>query len=119
MLSMSDHGDEDSEAEETPEESESEPEIEADMAVVPPLIPFPDKLDLDGNIATNWKKFKRTWDNSEIASGISGKDTKLRTATLLTCVGAEAMDIFDGFALTMKMTKRTLQKSSRNLRHFA
>ena len=120
---MSDHGDEDIEAEETPEESESESEIEArseaGMAVVPSLIPFPGKLDLDGNIATNWKKFKRTWDNSEIASGISGKDTKLRTATLLTRVGAEAMDIFDGFALTMKMTKRTLQKSSRNLRHFA
>jgi hypothetical protein len=100
MLSMSDHGDEDSEAEETAEESESEPEIEArseaDMAVVPSLIPFPGKL--DGNIATNWKKFKRTWDNYEIASGLSGKDTKLRTATLLTCVGAEAMDIFDGFA---------------------
>jgi hypothetical protein len=38
MLSMSDHGDEDIEAEETPEESESESEIEArseaDMAVV-------------------------------------------------------------------------------------
>jgi hypothetical protein len=72
MLSMSDHGDEDSEA----EESESEPEIEArseaDMAVVPFLIPFPGKLDLDGNIATNWKTFKRTWDNSEIASsGVS------------------------------------------------
>jgi hypothetical protein len=41
MLSMSDHGDEDREAEETPEESESE----ADMAVIPSLIPFPGKLD--------------------------------------------------------------------------
>ena len=78
MLSMSDHSDEDTEAEETAEESESEPEIEArseaDMAVIPSLIPFPGKLDLHGNIATNWKKFKRTWDNSEIASGILGKD---------------------------------------------
>jgi hypothetical protein len=114
MLSMSDHGDEDIEAEETPEESESEPEIEArseaDMAVVPFLIPFPGKLDLDGNIATNWKKFKRTWDNSEIASGISGKDTKLRTATLLTCVGAETMDIFDGFAYDNEDDKKNIAK---------
>ena len=111
MLSMSDHGDEDIEAEETPEESESEPEIEArseaDMAVVPFLIPFPGKLDLDGNIATNWKKFKRTWDNSEIASGISGKDTKLRTATLLTCVGAETMD---GFAYDNEDDKKNIAK---------
>ena len=110
MLSMSDHGDEDSEAEETPQESESEPEIEADMAVVPPLIPFPDKLDLDGNIATNWKTFKRKWDNYEIASGLSGKDTKLRTATLLTCVGAETMAIFDGFAYDNEDDKKNIAK---------
>jgi hypothetical protein len=78
MLSMSDHSYEDIEAEETAEESESEPEIEArseaDMVVVPSLIPFPGKLDLDGNISTKRKKFKRTWDNYEIASGLSGKD---------------------------------------------
>jgi len=41
------------------------------MAVVPSLIPFPGKLDLEGNIATNGKQFKRTWDNYEIASGLS------------------------------------------------
>jgi hypothetical protein len=46
------------------------------MVVVPSLIPFPGKLDLDGNKVTNWKKLKRTWDNYEIASGLSGKDTK-------------------------------------------
>jgi hypothetical protein len=76
MLSMSDHSDEDTEAEETAEESESEPEIEArseaDMAVIPSLIPFPGKLVLDGNIATNWKKFQRKWNNYEIAYGLSG-----------------------------------------------
>jgi hypothetical protein len=114
MLSISDHGDEDSEAEETPQESESEPEIEArseaGMAVVPSLIPFPGKLDLDGNIATNWKKFKRKWDNYEIASGLSGKDTKLHTAMLLTCVGAEAIDIFDGFAFDNEDDKKDIAK---------
>jgi hypothetical protein len=47
------------------------------MVVVPSLIPFPGKLDLDGNIATKRKKFKRLWDNYEIASRLSGKDTKL------------------------------------------
>ncbi|CAC5397785.1 unnamed protein product [Mytilus coruscus] len=61
-----------------------EPQINM-AAAVPSIIPFPQKLDLDGNIATNWRKFKRTWDNYEIASGLSEKDAKLRTATLLTC----------------------------------
>ena len=88
MLSMSDHGDKDIEAEETTEESESE----ADMAIVPSLIPFPGKLDLDGNIATNWKKFKRTWDNYEIASG------------------AEAMYIFDGFAFDNEDDEKDIAK---------
>ena len=54
MLSMSDHGDEDREAEETPEESESESEIEArseaDMAVVPSLIPFPGKREYSNEL---------------------------------------------------------------------
>jgi hypothetical protein len=51
--------------EETAEESESEPEIEArseaDMAVIPSLIPFPGKLDLDGNIARLKSQTKSTF----------------------------------------------------------
>ena len=63
MLLMSDHGDDDIGAEETAEESESEPEIEARSVA--------GKMDFDGHIATNGKKFKRTWDNYEIESGLS------------------------------------------------
>jgi hypothetical protein len=80
------------------------------MVVVPSLIPFPGKLDLDGNIATKRKKFKRPWDNNEIASRLSRKDTKLHTTTLLTCVGAEAMDIFDGFAFDNEDDKKDFAK---------
>ena len=62
MLSMSDHGDEDSEAEETSQESESEPEIEArseaDMVVVPSLIPFPGKLDLRWEYSNELEKIR-------------------------------------------------------------
>ncbi|CAG2232156.1 unnamed protein product [Mytilus edulis] len=97
-----------------PEEQAIEPQAEPaiEMAAVPPLfnIPFPGKLDLDGNISTNWKKFKRTWDNYEIASGLSTKDAKLRTATLLTCIGPEAMDIFDGLAFENEEDKKDIAK---------
>ncbi|CAC5379319.1 unnamed protein product [Mytilus coruscus] len=103
-----------SEEEEIPEEQAIEPQAEPaiEMAAVPPLfnIPFPGKLDLDGNISTNWKKFKRTWDNYEIASGLSTKDAKLRTATLLTCIGPEAMDIFDGLAFENEEDKKDIAK---------
>ena len=110
----------DSEAEAVIENGEEEP-IEqpvAEMAAVPSLIPFPGKLDLDGNISTNWKKFKRTWDNYEIASGLSTKDGKLRTATLLTCIGPEAMDIFDGFAFDDEGHKTDITKVNEKFESF-
>ena len=72
-------------------------QLNLQFSPIPSLIPFPTKLDLDGNIATNWKRFKRSWTNYEIASGLISKDKRLRTATFLTCIGSEAMDVFDGF----------------------
>ncbi|CAB3981462.1 Hypothetical predicted protein [Paramuricea clavata] len=54
------------------------------------------------NLATNWGLFKRAWNNCEIAARL--KDTshpeankELRTATLLTCIGSDALDVHDGF----------------------
>jgi hypothetical protein len=44
-------------------------------------LPFPQKLDFRGNIATNWKRFKRMWTNYEIATGLDKKEGKTRTAT--------------------------------------
>ncbi|CAG2219480.1 unnamed protein product [Mytilus edulis] len=60
-------------------------------------LPFPQKLDFRGNIATNWKRFKRMWTNYEIATGLEKQEGKTRTATFLTCIGADALEIFDGF----------------------
>ena len=60
-------------------------------------LPFPQKLDFRGNIATNWKRFKRMWTNYEIATGLDKKEGKTRTATFLTCISADALEIFDGF----------------------
>ena len=60
-------------------------------------LPFPQKLDFRGNIATNWKRFKRMWTNYEVATGLDKQGGKTRTATFLTCIGADALEIFDGF----------------------
>lgn len=48
-------------------------------------IPLPAKLDVKGNLASNWKKFRRMWNNYEIASRLRHESKELRTATLLTC----------------------------------
>jgi hypothetical protein len=42
------------------------------------------------------KKFKRVRENYEIASGLKTKENEIRTATFLTCIGAEALEIVDG-----------------------
>ena len=60
-------------------------------------ITFPTKLGTDGAAAANWKKFKRVWNNYEIASPRQDEPTALRTETLLTCIGPDALELFDGF----------------------
>ena len=56
---------------------------------IPITIPLPSKLELKGDLATNWKKFHHAWNNYEIAAHLKdpGHPTvnkSLRTATLLT-----------------------------------
>ena len=44
--------------------------------------------------------FKRDWTYYEIASNLKTEEPEVRVATLLSRVGKDAMDIFDGFSLT-------------------
>lgn len=64
-------------------------------------IPFPAKLELrKGNLGENWKKFSRVWTNYEVATGLSEKDMKVRVATLLTCMGPDAIELCETFTLS-------------------
>lgn len=60
-------------------------------------IPVPRPLDLSGNLTANWKIFKRDWSNYEIASKLNVEEPEVRVATFLSCIGREAMDVYDGF----------------------
>ena len=73
-------------------------------------IPLPSKLELKGNLATNWKRFKRLWKNYEIASRLSSQSSELRTATLLTCIGPDVLDIYDGLPFTDEAEKTNVDK---------
>ena len=64
-------------------------------------IPLPSKLELTGDLATNWKKFHRAWNNYEIAARLKDPENPavnklLRTATLLTGIGSDALDVYEG-----------------------
>ena len=60
------------------------------------MIPLPAKLSVRGNLASNWKKFRRMWNNYEIATRLRQESKELRTATLLTCIGVEALETYEG-----------------------
>ncbi len=56
----------------------------------------PSRLELTGNLAVNWKRFQRAWKNYEIGSRLKELSLEMRTATLLTCIGPDALDILEG-----------------------
>ncbi|PFX24871.1 Uncharacterized protein K02A2.6 [Stylophora pistillata] len=73
-------------------------------------IPLPSKLDFKGNLAVNWKTFKRLWTNYEIASRLSAQSSNLRTATLLTCIGPDILEIYDGLPFGNEEEKTDIDK---------
>ena len=73
-------------------------------------IPLPSKLDFKGNLAANWKKFKRLWTNYEIASRLRTQSSDLRTATLLTCIGPDILEIYDGLPFGNEEEKTNIDK---------
>ena len=60
----------------------------------------PSKLETKRNMASNWKHFRRVWSNYEIASRLVKQPKEERTATLLLCLGADALEIVDGLNFT-------------------
>ena len=65
-----------------------------------PLLPaglsIPKPLKVEGNLATNWKKFRRAWDNYAIVAQPNRFEDEFKTATFLSCVGEDAMKILQG-----------------------
>ena len=81
--------------------SQTAQEAQPRVIQVPINIPLPQKLEFSGNVATNWKKFQRAWENYEVAARLKDPsephgNKALRTATLLSCIGSDALDVFDG-----------------------
>ena len=73
-------------------------------------IPVPGKLDLRDSLAVNWKKFRRIWENYEIATHLNKQDSSLRVATLLSCIGSDVLDIFDGLSFDTEADRQDINK---------
>ena len=60
-------------------------------------LPPPDPLDLTGNLAENFRRFKQSFEIYLVASGLSDKDDKVKANVLLHVIGQECRDIYNGF----------------------
>lgn len=97
-------------------------EVVAAQAPTPQIIqvniPFPPPMDLKGNVATNWRRFKRAWDNYEIAARLKDQPNELRTATFLTCIGADMMEVYEGLAFASDAEKNNIAVVCKKLEDF-
>ena len=78
----------------------------------PSGIPIPQRLKIDNEseISTNWKRFKRAWDNYEIATNLVKESKEYRCAVLLTCIGEDANEILEGFKFEDDESDRDIDK---------
>ena len=83
-------------------EAQLSPPSVTPVAQIPVNLPLPAQESLTGNIATHWERFQRVCKNYEIAARLKDLSNitlnkELRTATLLTCIGSDALDVYDAF----------------------
>ena len=57
----------------------------------------PEPLQLQGNVAENFKKFKQSFEIFQVASGLESKANKIQSMTLLHVVGSDALEIHNTF----------------------
>jgi len=80
----------------------------------------PQKLNIseESALQTNWRKFARAWKNYEIASNLINETSQFRCAVLLTVIGEDAMDKFDGFKFDAREQENYIETVMRKLEEF-
>ena len=69
---------------------------------------MPRKLDLSGgNLAVKWQRLSRAWSNYDIAAQLKDpenqdRNKERRTATLVTCIVPDALDVIDAMDFNTK-----------------
>ncbi|KAB0805330.1 hypothetical protein PPYR_02300 [Photinus pyralis] len=65
----------------------------------------PEPLQLDGNIAENWRKFSQKFDLFLTATGLSTKAEEKKVAVLLNLIGYEALELYNTFSFVEQEEK--------------
>ena len=70
----------------------------------------PEALNLDGNIAENWRRWKQRFEIFSLASGLSEKDVGIQAAAFLHVAGPEALEVYNTFSLSTADDKNKVDK---------
>ncbi|XP_064637858.1 uncharacterized protein K02A2.6-like [Lineus longissimus] len=93
-------------------EAQAENAVPANPA--PPIIqssvPLSHKLDVKGNLSQNWKRWKQVWNSYEIVTNLRVQSDEYRTATFVTCVGPEALEIYNSLPFEEEEDKQDITK---------
>ncbi|KAK7101729.1 hypothetical protein V1264_020066 [Littorina saxatilis] len=98
-------------------EQQNQPPLQAERRHYTANVPVPSKLGMEGNLSQNWKKFRRQWDNYEIASRLD-KEREYRCAVLLACIGEDAVDVYDSMRFTEGENKKDISVVIKKLKDF-
>ena len=60
----------------------------------------PSSFSFDGNVAQAWKSWKKTFQFFITATETDEKSEKVKTSTLLICIGQRGREIYDTFTFT-------------------
>ena len=82
------------------DEDESPPVQLTSLVAVYSQIPPPAQMNMKGNLADNWKFFKKSWNNYKVATGLDKKEKNVVLATLYTVLGKEANQIAENLDVT-------------------
>ena len=59
-------------------------------------VPAPHPLEMEGNLAQNWKKWRQVWNAYETVTNNKSRGSEFRVATFITCIGPAALDTHEG-----------------------
>ena len=74
----------------------------------------PEVLNLDGNIAENWRRWKQRFEIFSLASGLAEKATGVQAATFLHVAGPEALEVYNTFSWLTANYKNKVDKIMEN-----
>ena len=70
---------------------------------------MPKALILEGNLAANWKKCKRTWDNYAVVARLTASKTNSKLPPSFFCIGKDASEIFKGLDFPSEEDRKKLE----------